>query len=132
MNSQVILLLGVPLRSNVAEALLAAGYTPLERKGMQRTMATVRRERVAGVLVNTQKCELDVLELLLNIGDVSADLPIALIVDPASFVELLSALEDFSSVLVLSESLKAETIVDSLCRLLDSKREATEPSGGSR
>ncbi|HIJ72613.1 MAG TPA: hypothetical protein HPP83_00795 [Candidatus Hydrogenedentes bacterium] len=131
MNGQVVVLLGVPLRSDVAEALLAAGYTPLERKGMQRTMATLCREQVAGVLVDARKCELDVLELLLNIGDVAPELPVGLVAGRTSFQESLPMLEDFSNVVLLSESLPAEKVVDGLCRALDSKKEATEPSRGN-
>ena len=131
MHSRVVVLLGVPLRSDVAEALLTAGYTPLERDGMQRTMATLRKEPVAGVLVGMRTCELDILELLLNIGDVAPNVPVGLIAGHTPFEAPLPMLEDFSNVVLLSESLPAEKQVEGLCRLVESRRETRQPSEGN-
>ena len=111
MGSQVVVMLGVTVHSEVADALLAVDYTPLERAGVERTVATLRRERVAGVLVNVERCRLDVLELLLNIRDVAPDLPVALIAGRTSFEKSLPMMEDFPNTTLLSESLPAEGLV---------------------
>jgi len=131
MNSDAVILLGVPLRNRLAETLLAAGYTPLERVGMQRTITTLRREQVAGVLVDVRKCELDVLELLLNIGDVCPGLPVGLIANRASLDRSPAMVEGFPNVVMFSESLPAEKVVDGLCRFFDSRRQPTQSSRGN-
>jgi len=130
MNSPVVVLLGLSLRSEVAEALLDAGYTPLEREDMQRTMTTLRREQAAGVLVDVAKCELDVLELLLNISDVAAEMPVGLITGKEPLDESLPKVEGLSNIVLLSGPMTAREIAASFCERLDGKSQATKSSKG--
>ena len=112
MNNEAVVLVASRNRVALVEALLDAGLTPLERTGIRETVATLRREPTAAVLVDATGGDVDVLELLLNIRDFSPSVGIGVIGDDKAFEELTPLLRDFEDVLLLPAGAPPAEVVE--------------------
>lgn len=74
-----VLVLGSERSGMVIEALFRAGYTPLLRNGVERLLERLQRGRFAAVLVDRGAVQVDVLELMLNVRDINADIPVVVV-----------------------------------------------------
>ena len=115
----VVVVVGSGGRAPLRDALLDAGLTPLEREGIQPVLGTLRHEPTAGIVVDATRGDVDVLELLLNVRDVSTDVALAVIGSRKLLEEVVPLLGGFDDVLLFSERTSPRTVVADLVESIE-------------
>lgn len=76
MDTRTVLVIGSESTGELTEALSQLGVPHLRRSGILDAMDVLKHRELGWVLINTGGTEVDLLELVLNIRDVQADVPI--------------------------------------------------------
>lgn len=69
MESASVLVLGSYKECKLNDALSRAGFTPIVRRSMQEALDKIRHGRFAGIVVERDWVDVDVLEFVLNVRD---------------------------------------------------------------
>ena len=94
MQVPAVLVLGRRESNETADVVFDAGYTPVLRESIMSAIAALRRGRFRAIVVDCEHTAVDVLEFVLNVRDVDADVPIHVLNGGelgASIVEALEA-----------------------------------------
>lgn len=69
MDSARVLILGSYKQQKLNEALASAGFDPVVRRSMHEALDKVRHDQFAGIVIERDWVDVDVLEFILNVRD---------------------------------------------------------------
>lgn len=119
MRSSSVLVLGKKDNPELIENLLKIGLSPLVRETIQNSIYELRHEQFAGILVDNNSTNADVLEFVLNVRDIDGEIPIA-VLGPANDPLLDNTLSMQDNVTVLDN--ENSSFAEQLERTLDNNR----------
>jgi len=79
MKSKAVLLLGNHANRKLIEVLSDSGLVPEVWRSVQRSLEKLKRQKFGAVLVDRKFTRADVLEFILNVRDMDADIPVLVI-----------------------------------------------------
>jgi len=100
--SNTVILISSDRRSRLNDELLRCGIPTQICSSIACTMQVLRREKVIGILVDSINAEMDLLELVLNIRDASAEVPIAITGRHETLVSVEPLLREVANVMLIS------------------------------
>ena len=119
MDRELILVLGGTRVLGVAEELERQGYKALSRTSIMGAMNALRHRPVAWILIDDPDESIDLLELVLNVRDVDAYVPVVVVGDPAHHGEYDRALAACPHVFFLRGARPPRRVVADLVALME-------------
>lgn len=79
MKSTAVLVLGRYGNTDLIETLFNMGFAPLVRETLPEALDKLRHDRFAMIVVDRRHVDVDVLEFVLNVRDIDATIPVAVV-----------------------------------------------------
>jgi hypothetical protein len=108
-----VLVVSSQVETNLVDALVSIGFSPLVRESIQSALDGLRHEKFAAIVVNQKRAKVDVLEFILNVRDIDTEIPV-LVVGPLHDEPTYKTLQRLSNTAILREFESAESLAKSL------------------
>jgi DNA-binding NtrC family response regulator len=110
---QGVLVLSSQVETTLVDALVSIGFSPLVRGSIQSALDRIRREKFAAIVVDQKRVKVDVLEFILNVRDIDAEIPV-LVVGPSQGEPSYKTLQRLDNTVILQEFQSAESLAKGL------------------
>jgi CheY-like chemotaxis protein len=84
MKPTAVLILSHDENSYLLEPVFSIGLAPVVRGNMEEALDRLRHDRFAMILVDRSRADVDVLEFILNVRDINATIPVAVVGEPSA------------------------------------------------
>lgn len=113
MGPQAVLVVSSQVETNLVDALISIGFSPLVRESIQSALDRLRHEKFAAIVVDQKRAKVDVLEFILNVRDIDTEIPV-LVVGPLKSEPTYETLQRLYNTVILTEFESAESLAKSL------------------
>lgn len=119
MRSQAVLVLGTYTHKSLIDILLGIGLAPLVRESIQGILDKLRHERFGAIVVDQRYTNTDVLELVLNVRDIDAQIPV-LVLGELNDREVRKTLAGQSQTTIIEDTNDSDKLAERLEEILTS------------
>ncbi len=124
MSALSVILVCTRDHAKLSNELVHAGFAPDLQNRIETVLDSIRRGQTAGVLIDSDHIDVDLLELVLNVRDMDSIVPIAIVGQYGVRESLAPLLPRMENVLLLSSKPEIEKAVPAFCMFV--KERATQ------